>query len=289
MKKFITICSLFFLLLSLNGCVKNNPLPVYLHINPWKLEANPVLNGKEGDLFNNFDYAAVYVGNDILGYFHLPCTIPILKFGNQRVTLSPVIKNNGLTSVKMIYPFVNYYYTDINMEAGGKYTVDPVTSYNDDVVFAFNEDFESASLKIMNDASSQASISQEPHSNDGFSGYKGVIHLTSENKLWLGNTFADMVLPKGGKPVYLEMDYRTPVRVSTGVISISSENVNTINPNVAINGQKELKWNKIYIDLTDIVSYTANAEHFELYFQSLLPDSLTDATIELDNIKVVHF
>lgn len=279
-----------FLVFTLNSCVKNNPIPVYLEINDWTLQANPALNGKEGDLFHGIKHAAVYVGDQIFGYFELPCKIPVLKFGNQRVTISPAIMKNGNMSVKVVYPFTEYYYVDLNLESGQTYQINPVTRYSASTNFAFVEDFESASIKLMTDPSSTASLLQTQHTDAGKSGYKGIINLSQSDTVWLGNSFADLVLPKGGAPVYMEIDYRNTAHVSTGIISINSQNENTINPNVRLNQQTvgEAVWKKMYIDITEIVSYTQDSQYFELYLRTALPAELTSAQVELDNIKIIH-
>jgi hypothetical protein len=276
--------------LLLNSCVKNNPIPVYLEIDSWTLNANPALNNKEGDLFNGLKHAAVYVGDQIYGYFELPCKIPILKFGNQRITISPAIMKNGNMSVKVVYPFTEYYYEDLNLVSGQTYHIKPVTRYAASTTFAFVEDFESASVKLMTDPSSTASLIQTQHTDPGKTGYKGVINLSQSDTVWLGNSFSDLVLPKGGTPVYMEIDYRNTANVSTGIISINSQNQNTINPNVRLNQQKEGEaiWKKMYIDITEIVSYTKDSQFFELYLRTALPPELTSAKVELDNIKIIH-
>ncbi len=286
--KFILLIQ-FALLMS--GCVKNNPIPAYLEIDEWTLKANPALNGKEGELFHGIKHAAVYVGNDILGYFELPCKIPILRFGNQRITISPAIMDGGRMTVKIVYPFTEYYFKDLDVVSGETYHISPVTRYNAAVNFHFVEDFESASLKIMTDPSSSASLFQTQHTDAGKSGYKGIINLSSTDSVWIGNSFSDLVLPKGGQPVYMEVDYRSTVNVSTGIISINSKNENTINPNVRLNMQDATTavWKKIYIDLTEIVSYSDDSQYFELYLRAALPQDMISGKVEIDNIKIIHF
>lgn len=271
--------------------MKNNPIPAYLEIDDWTLESNPSLNGREGELFHGIKHAAVYVGNDILGYFELPCKIPILRYGNQRITISPAIMDGGRMKVKIIYPFTEYFYEDLNVESGNTYHLSPVTRYGSAVNFHFVEDFESASLKIMTDPSSSASIQQIQHTDAGKSGYKGIINLTSNDSLWIGNSFSDLVLPKGGVPVYMEIDYKSTVNVSTGMLSVNSQNENTIHPNIRLNKQDagSATWKKIYIDLTEIVSYSDDSQYFELYLRSVLPQDITSGKVELDNIKIIHF
>lgn len=282
---------LFIFSFSLMGCVKNNPIPAYLEITSWKLESNPVLNGKEGELFHGFRHAAIYVGGEIYGYFELPCKVPILKFGEQPITISPVIMDGGRMSAKVIYPFVESYEQTLNIQSGETYTLHPVTKYNNNVIFDYEEDFESASLKIQSDPTSLASLQQVVQNTPGKSGYKGEVHLTKTDSTWLGVSFAKMVLPGAGRPVYMEIDFRTQANVSTGMIAYGIDDSKTINPNVRLNAQSgaEWKWTKIYIDLTEIASYIPNVQYFEYYLSSVLPEDREEATIELDNIKIIHY
>ena len=67
----------------------------------------------------------------------------------------------------------------------------------------------------------------------------------------------------------------------------------TQNPNVQFNGQDPdsvtVEWKKIYIDMTTIVSGSPTADFFRNSFEAILPSGKTQAIINIDNIKVVHF
>jgi hypothetical protein len=47
-------------------------------------------------------------------------------------------------------------------------------------------------------------------------------------------------------------------------------------------------WNKIYINVTDIVRSNSSAAGFKIYITAALDASLTQANIYLDNIKLIH-
>lgn len=283
----LLLMSTLFVLLVFSSCVKNNPLPVYLDIAEWELEANAALSGKEGELYHNFRHAAVYVGDEILGYFELPCRIPVLKTGNQRITVSPVIMNGGRMKVKTVYPFTEFFYLDAELISGQTIQINPKTRYSSSVVFKFVEDFESASLKILTDPASNASLFQTQHTDAGRSGYKGEINLSASDSLWLGYSFSDLVLPKGGAQVFLEIDCRNTAYMSTGVLSINSLNENTVHPNIGIN--PSTTWRRIYIEWNDIVSYSDDSQFFETYLKTALPTGSSTGKVEIDNIKVIHF
>jgi hypothetical protein len=58
---------LLFLGLLLSACVKNNPDPAWLEVSEWTLEANPALNGEEGQLTHKITDAWVYVDEQLIG------------------------------------------------------------------------------------------------------------------------------------------------------------------------------------------------------------------------------
>jgi hypothetical protein len=116
--------------------------------------------------------------------------------------------------------------------------------------------------------------------------------LDETNSNWIASTNFEHVLPKGGAEVYLEVDYHTEADVVTGVLAIDGTEV-TQNPNVQFNGQDPdsvtVEWKKIYIDMTTIVSGSPTADFFRNSFEAILPSGKTQAIINIDNIKVVHF
>jgi hypothetical protein len=283
------IGSLYFL----NGCVKNNPLPVYLEIQPWTLEANGISTGENypGELTQNLTDAWVYVDGKLVGVFELPCKVPILYSGDKEVTIYPTIRDNGISDTKRIYPFVEPFTQTYNLVAGQTTTIKPKTKYYSTAKF-WIEDFESATIKIETDQTvSTADIIRESLSSISLTGSYGKVTLTSTDMYWTG--FTDQLeLPKGGKEIYLEIDFRNTNLLSTGVRSID-ETLGTIkdNPNIGMPPQNPntVRWKKIYIGLKEIVNYSGTANKFKQYLVAQLKDGSTVEAIYIDNIKVVHF
>ena len=127
----------FFVLLSfgLSSCVKNNPLPVWLEINEWTLNANPTPGDPPGALTHNFSDVWVYIDGKIIGVFEVPCKIPALVSGSCKVTLYPAFKNNGLASTKKIYPFAEPYEITMDLKEGETYSFNPTTRYYSNTQF----------------------------------------------------------------------------------------------------------------------------------------------------------
>lgn len=276
-----------------SGCVKNNPLPVYIEIDSWQLETNNVTTGENfpGELTQNLTDAWVYVDEKLVGVFELPCKIPVLVEGNKKIQIYPTIRNNGISATKKIYPFLEPFIEYKDFTPGSTVSVQPKTKYYTNAKF-WIEDFESATVKIeTNESTSTASLIRESLSSISISGSYGKISLNSTENSWTGYT-DELILPKGGKEIYLEIDYRNTNSLITGVRAIDEDaGTTTDNPNIALNAQdaSTVKWKKIYIELKEIVSFSVLADKFRQYLVADLDEGSTSEVIYIDNIKVVYF
>lgn len=277
------------LLLVGNSCVKNNPDPSWLEVNSWTLLANSDLSLEEGELTHNFSEAWVYIDGEIIGVFEVPFKIPILKSGNVNIKIYPAIKNNGISATKKIYPFTTFYEINAELIKNQTLTINPTTKYNSYCDF-WIEDFESSSIEIQDDPNSLGSLTTGNDANIlKWGGFYGEVLLNSNDSIWTGYTNDMYDLPKG-QEVYLEIDYHSTNALTTGVIAISPSGVIN-NQNIQLNAQDPatVKWKKIYIDLKEIISNSANSAYFKQSFQASLDEGETEGKIIIDNVKVIHF
>lgn len=285
MKKLLCILSVGLLL---TACVKNNPDPAWLEVNEWQLMDNSSLS--EGELTENFSDVQVFVDGKLIGIFEAPFKIPLLMEGVKTVRLYPVIKNNGISATKKVYPFVQPFETEVELIKNSIVTINPTTSYYSYTKF-WIEDFEDASIQLKNDANYPASIALE---NDAtikqtFNGnFFGRVNLNSSNNQWVAKTEENINLENGD--IYLEIDYHNTNSVITGLIG-HEINGDKNNINIQLNAQdaSSVVWKKIYIELSELVLNSSNANSFDLYFEGVLPDDLSSSQINIDNIKLVHF
>lgn len=281
----------FFILLTfgLSGCVKNNPSPVWLEINSWTLNSNPNAAVNPGTLTHSLTDVWVYVDGKVIGVFEVPCKVPLLVSGSCKVTLYPAVRNNGIAATKKIYPFLEPFENTMELVSGETYTINPTTRYYASTKF-WIEDFENSTVKIVADPISNATLNVENNPGVGPWGYYGHVALTSSDSLWIGVTSDNMILPKSGAEVYLEINYMNTNSVLTGVLSYTG-GAATDHPNVSLNPQtsSDMKWKKIYVDLRDIVSNTPTASYYKQYIRTLLDPGLSSSDLYIDNIKVVHF
>ncbi len=272
------------------SCIKNNPDPAWISVGEWTLLDNPSVD--EGELTANFTDAWVYVDEKLIGVFEVPFKIPIIKSGSSTIKLYPTVLNNGISATKAQYPFVEPYIITADLESNQTIEIQPVTQYYSNCQFTIL-DFEDANSGFEDSPSSLANlvITNDPAIIQPFNGIGfGRVSLTSSLYTWISSTTPEMVLPKSGADVYMEVDFHNTADVVTGVLAISGTEV-TQNPNVQLNKQdpSEVKWKKIYIELKTIVSGSSAADAFRQSFQATLPDDVTSAQINLDNIKIIHF
>ncbi|MGV3632679.1 MAG: hypothetical protein ACO1O6_15855 [Bacteroidota bacterium] len=285
--KFFTKIGLISLLF-LNSCVKNNPDPSWIKIENWVLNEN--LDVEEGELSHNFTDVYITVDDQIIGIFELPVRLPLLEEGEHKITLYPVVRNNGISATKKIYPFCEPQTITVNLKKNEVHTIVPQTRYYDGTDF-WIEDFENTVFNI--DDNNAYSMAKLVKSDDPailrYGNYFGHVPLTASDSIWLGKT-SNMSLPKNAAEVYLEIDYITSNTLLTGLYAISDSDLKD-NPNIQLNPQDEsdLHWKKIYIDLKELVSSSINATSFSHYFMAILDEDKNSANIYLDNIKVVHF
>ncbi|MEO0405195.1 MAG: hypothetical protein AAF193_10020, partial [Bacteroidota bacterium] len=94
------------------------------------------------------------------------------------------------------------------------------------------------------------------------------------------------------KRTFLEMDYKCDNSFAVGLFAYdgSEEAKNLaliLKPTTDDNGQSQ--WNKIYIDLQEIVQVNPNADNFKLYLEAVKDADNTTATLFFDNFKIIHF
>lgn len=278
-----------FLFFAFNSCVKNNPDPSWIEVNEWMLLKNPSANYDAGVLTHNFTDAWVFVDNKIIGVFEVPFKIPILKSGNVNIKIYPTVKNNGISATKKIYPFMDAFEIDTLLEENKIVVLNPTTKYNQRTKF-WIEDFEDAAMKLENDQNTSATIVSESNPlHLKYGNFYGHVNLTTSDSMWIAYTSGQLVLPKLGKEVYLEVDYKNTNSIITGILAVSPSATHS-NTNVQMNKQSPNSaiWKKIYIELKEPVSYYSDAVYYNITFQALLDEGLAESDIYIDNIKVIY-
>ena len=269
---------------------KEDTTPAWLQIDAIDLETDETIQGPPS---HGITDAWVYMDNVPLGVFELPCKIPVLDEGEHSFVIYAGIKTNGISATRAMYPFYERFDTTLNLVKGEIINLAPVVAYKTNIVFELKEDFEIGSSftpDIVSDTDIVL-IDKATHPDIvTYGSYCGGIFLTKTDSLFKAATHTFLDLPKN-EYVYMEIDYRNNNSIGMGVIAQNSADFVEHTPLVIMNAQTSgaETWKKIYIDLTEDVSFEVNATSYEVYLISVLDPANTSAAIYIDNIKVIRY
>lgn len=287
----------FFLLLTgsvslLSSCddKKDSDLvPAYLRIDGFTITTDY----EQGTASQKITDAWVYLDETLIGAFELPATVPILAEGKQNITLRPGIKINGISSTRAIYPYLNPIVLSLRLTKDSITDLGSVgTRYRSNVIFPWLENFElnATSLDTTRKSTVALQITENPALVFKFPGESGtssgMIQLVSDTSIFEAVTSEIYDFPPAGSEVFLEMNYKTENTLVVGVI-YKSTGIQVQRPLMVLNKSDE--WKKVYINLTVPKYDTPNASDFRIFFGAQTDPGNTQATILLDNIKLVYF
>ncbi|MDY0102667.1 MAG: hypothetical protein RBS07_06985 [Lentimicrobium sp.] len=285
----------FFLFLpfvaSLTSCEVDDSslVPSYVSVDSFALTSDY----EQGTASHKITDVWVYLDETLIGAYELPARVPILSEGAQNITLRPGIKINGISSTRAIYPYLNPVTSSVNLSKDSISAFSTVnTRYRTNVIFPWLESFEHSSFSI--DTTSKSTVAlqrtQDPQLVFSFPGesgsYSGMIQLPSDTSVFEVVTNETFDFPSAGSEVFMEMNYKTDNTFVVGVFYKSS-GIQVQRPLLVINKSDE--WNKVYINLTVPKYDTPNATDFQIFIGATTDEGNNEATILLDNLKLVHF
>ena len=294
MKNFISIL----VILLLGACNIINPdedQPVYMTVEPFALSGNglPCPTHKIVDGW-------IYVGNDFIGAYTLPVTVPVLTQGEQQIDVFPGIKVSGVSSIPEIYPFYKQYTTSRDFQPEMEITIAPTTSYVDEAQFLLIEKFSDSNHQLQVDYDGDPETRIDVTSAGSLDGLSGSILLNADHPSFAVGTIALTELTTISNTFYVELDYRTDVAIDIGLVGYSATGMQVysdfdgsstpgrISPNT--------EWNKIYQDLSLLMTEMKQVTVLSYYevvlaaqFDPANAAGAAEARIYLDNIKVLLF
>jgi hypothetical protein len=285
---------LLVVILFLGACELYNPkepIPAYIRIK----KINLTTQSAEGTNSHKITDAWVYVDEELIGCFELPTKFPVLKTGTHHLKIRAGIKVNGISATRSPYPFYTYFEQDINLVAGQVLDVSPSVGYISNTQFSFIEDFEGTGhIFYPRPAGTDTVLKITTNPALVFEGAgSGIVGLDNIKTFFEAVTDPSnkYILPTAGSPVFLELNYKCDHPFSVGVYGYTVSTGGTIT-NVqqfkAIDVNKSENWNKIYVYLSPIVT-SSGANRFSVFVGCANSPAVGDITIQLDNIKLVHF
>jgi hypothetical protein len=265
------------------GCdVSEEGIPAYIKINAINLSVNPVT---EGTASHKITDAWVYCDGNLVGVFELPCKFPILEEGAHDIIIKAGIKLNGIAASRGYYPFFQQVEQRLTLVPGETLELNPTVIYYPNKV-NYIEAFEDGGMTLEEFGDTDTGIVKTASPAQVFEGaYSGLISLNATYDHVQVATIDGYNLPKTGTPVFLEMNYKTNNPVIVGVVAVTSSQ-NLRQQVITLNANDE--WNKIYINLTGACSSNQSASNFRIYFEVWKDAGLTEATVLIDNLKLVY-
>lgn len=256
--------------------------PSYIHLMPVEQNSKP----GQGTNLHAIDFVNVLVDDNSIGTYEDDRTFPVLKTGNVTVEARPMVKWLAREGYHA-YSMMKSYYQQLNLELLSTDTIRPVFEYEDNVEFAWLEDFNdnSGSLQIRSGTFDSFYVQDKPeHTLDG-TPYMYI-------NMGTGETFFEIEsqdlfeLAQDGREVYLEIDYKCNIAFTVGVFATSPSMIEAI-PSVTpfpTDGQ----WKKGYIYLSDEVYNKGPNVRFRIFIRSLNANQGVIPEIYIDNLKLLY-
>ena len=269
-----------FVCLLFSTCVKENEIPAYLYIPSFTLTTT----AGQGTAAHKITDVWVYVDGAAQGIYQLPAQFPIVNLGKHEIKLFPGVRNNGIKSNPVIYPFLNSFTKTMDLASGKTDTLRPTATYVSGANFKLLEDFENANSLTFN--KDNAPTFRFGQVENGFEGKCAGLTMTKTNSYFEKGITTKVQLPDASQSIYLEMHYKTQSPLAIGVYGTSATNTTGITTYKVTLFPTDV-WNKTYINLTNEVK-DMRLTDFQIVFSSLLPDSISTATVLIDNVKLLQ-
>lgn len=264
------------------------PPPFYVNVSA----VNVATVSGQGTTSNKITDIWVYQDGQYKGAYPIGSTIPV-TLQPARLKFFAGIKKDGLSSVRIIYPF--YAPIEIDTTAPINQIIKrPLTFYyKTGINFRWVEDFENfggiGGITITKGTGSDTGVvivdkSINPNA-DVFEGNK-CMKICVDNNHGYAYIISANTYQLSYDGTCLEMNYKCNQFVEIGIYNAySTKSVITLNPSY--------EWNKLYLDLTPYLSSllgsTSTSNSIGIYFKLYKSNDISVGEISLDNIKLISY
>jgi len=270
------LCFLLFV-----SCHKEAPVPAYISIDTFTLTTN---YSTEGSNAHKIVDAWIDVDGQSLGAFEMPCTVPALFSGPHTITVWPGVKENGISTTRIHYPFYNTYAISTTLTQGNILKINPTTSYTSYSKFPYIQDFEGGT-GMLDTTGTDTSMQIVHYPNPAvFEGNgSGMVVLTGNKSTYYGVTNSKFALPNTPS-IFLEMNYNCNTEFHVGVVAYDASS-NYLGEMIALNLRPTTTgWNKVYVNLNDAV-ISFSAVKYAIFFS--MQKTSDPSYFYLDNVKLI--
>lgn len=306
------------------GCKKENTVkcPGYLHLDKIDVveRADAVTPSPVGFLSSDVDavqLVAFWEGDEEetnLGTYQLPCTLPVLRDKPiTRLRVTPVVKQNGIAATRIEYPYYEYIrLTDVPLatdsttnlgvqDAEGNWTLSTtyrpwtvqtivdgqILSVSDTLVKVLAQEYFEAVQPtwIFYDTNEVVGRTIDPALICSGTG-SGVVDVPANKQTLDFEIKNDIVCNDPTAYLYLEMDFKTDLRLSVGMRSAYYDG-GTQSLQSAMTLYETQEWKKIYINLGRLWSQFNYHSTFRIVFTALNSEG-KGGKVYLDNVKLLQ-
>ena len=269
------------------GCIDSwEGPPHFLHVASMEVTTEE----DQGTDSHRIEEVWVYTETDVLGAFPLPADIPLSpeQLGSQAtITLLAGIRANAVSASRQPYPFYEALPTTLQLEYGGRDTLDLTVGYIEETQVILAEDFESANRFEMA-STSTAEVVRTEEAEWVFEGVgSGYVELSADAQVLIASTNEQQYDLSSTGPVWLEMNYRCSQQFAVGLAAANAVNSSRI-PILVLN-PTEGAWKKIYLDLGPVIRTTPDASDYEIILEAYYDNSQDVTTVAIDNFKLLRY
>jgi len=230
----------------------------------------------------------LYVDDQITGAYELPCRIPVLKSGIHNIRIAAGIKLNGIANSRIAYPLYEpYILKNVNLVKDSILNIVPKFVYRTTTHFAWVEDFDDINFSMDSTRKSNVDIELTPFDSPlAFEGaHSGQIMLYDDSTFFEIASNNAYELPQSNTPVMLEFNYRNN---NVFLVGVFVQGISTIIQKPVLYINPSDTWNKIYINLTQVVTESSNPIDFKIFFGGMKSQEVDTGFVFLDNIKLIY-
>lgn len=252
-----------------------------------------------GNTHSHITTAWVEVDGVNLGAFDLPMDIPVVvSTGMHEVTLYPGIDINGIAGFRGVYPFYEPLVSNIQLSKGSVSSL-PIgnspyaISYGSDCMVGVNlEDFNGAGRTMVPTATSDTTWTIVSSTHLKFPPINGESNVASGMAILNGGigrfeavSNTAYILPTGGDNVYVELDYKSTLPITIGVIANRPSGI-IQQPTATLYPKKT--WSHAYINLVTEVSGYPDAYDYQIFIGTAKDSTGKIDTLLIDNMRMIY-
>jgi hypothetical protein len=257
----------------------DEPIPCVLAIDSVQFTAGTSQGSSSASIIDSW----VYVDNDLQGTYEMPFSIPMQYSGKHTISIRPGIKVNGLTAIRSVNPLYTNYDTVVNLEPEKTTKLYPKSTYINSAIVNIVDDFNTGTVQFQRDPDSDTALVAV--ANDAFEGpFSGAFYFSGTRTRFSATSLNKYVLTKGKYNV-IEINYKCDNAFVVGLVRNYLGQTSRIQILAVL--PSDGKWKKIYVSIIDAVN-NLNADNYNLWIYAQRDQGINDATIMLDNIKLVH-